>query len=107
MMQVRHTSVIDHAETALTACNPGRTSLPSGKHNFQAGETYRKAALSLKFSWVNIPEISLSPQGVYYIHTHTRVGVYVIPVAHPARPPPFGQVFSLPSISTIIRKVPL
>ncbi len=90
---VGKTSDIVGSPPRLTGLNHKEISLPTGKHNFRAGETYSKAALSLKFSWVNIPEISLSPQGVYYIHTHTGVSVYVIPVAHPARPPPFGQVF--------------
>ncbi len=95
MTQVRHMSVIDHAEIRLNACNPCGTSLPMGEHIFQAGQTYGNAAFRLGVSWVNIPEISLPSQGVYYIHTHTGVGVYVIPDAHPARPPPFGQVFSI------------
>lgn len=101
---VGKTSDIVGSPPCLTGLNYNETSLPSDKLVFQAGGTYRKAALFLKFSWVNIPEISLPSQGVYYIHTPTGVGVYVIPVAHHARPPPFGQV-SLSPISTIIRKV--
>ena len=63
---------------SLTCCNVTQTSLPKGELIFGYGQTYRKPASGLDYGRVNIPQISLSSQLLYYIYAsqHILAGIY-------------------------------
>ena len=75
---------------SLSCCNFTKTSLPKGELILGRGQTYRKPAIGLNCSRVNIPSISLSTQLLYYIYAsqHILAGIYECS----ARAPPHENI---------------
>ena len=75
---------------SLSCCNLTETSLPMGELILVHGQTYRKPACGLDYDRVNIHQINLSTQLLYYIYAsqHILAGIY----ESSARAPPHENI---------------